>query len=82
MELATSYSSPKPDQLLALVCANYPIGEERQIRFWRRGLNDTYMVLTDKGSYVLRLWAAHGWLTDDFIRSQIAFLAQLMAPLA
>jgi Ser/Thr protein kinase RdoA (MazF antagonist) len=26
-------------------------------------------------------WATYGWLTDDFVRSQIAFLGDLMAPL-
>ncbi|NIK71256.1 MULTISPECIES: phosphotransferase [unclassified Paenibacillus] len=45
-----------PDYLMSCLGGQYELGLWTQCAYWLRGLNDTYRVQTDKGSYILRIY--------------------------
>jgi Ser/Thr protein kinase RdoA (MazF antagonist) len=71
------YSTPEPEALLREVVSLYEIGAPRRIRFMRRGLNDTYRIDSERGSYALRLYRT--WRTLDDVRYELAWLQHLAA---
>lgn len=44
----------------------YPIGKPHSCKLLKRGLNDTYLVETEQGKYILRLYR-RGWRTKEEI---------------
>lgn len=45
-----------PSVLLAEVAARYDLGDALDCRFWNPGVNDTYLVRTERGGYILRVY--------------------------
>ncbi len=65
------------DALIETVLNNYPIGKFRSCRLYKRGLNDTYLVETEKERYT--------WRTKeeiDFELELLTFLHEQQQPVA
>lgn len=45
-----------PDYLMSCLSGQYGLGRWTQCVYWLRGLNDTYRVQTEKGTYILRIY--------------------------
>lgn len=71
-----TYSTLSTEALAAWLDAAYEIGAVAACRFLHRGLNDSFLVEADRGSYVLRVYRA-GWRTADEIAYEIAVLEHL-----
>ena len=64
------------DKLFAALADAYDIGTPSCSRFVSNGLNDTYIVETNRGSFVLRIYK-HNWRTEADIRFELELLIHL-----
>jgi len=71
-----TYSTLATDALSLWLEASYRIGAVTACALLHRGLNDSYLVETAHGRYVLRVYRA-GWRTPDEIAYEIAALEHL-----
>lgn len=72
------------DALIETVLNDYFIGKSRSCQIYKRGLNDTYLVTTKQGKYILRVYRC-GWRTKeeiDFELELLAFLREQKQPVA
>ena len=76
MKITTLHSTLDADALQTMVLTRYDLGETHWCKFWQRGLNDTYLVETAAGKFVLRVYRA-GWRTQEDIQYEIAMLDHL-----
>lgn len=70
--------------LLERILSNYPIATPLSCRLYKRGLNDTYVVTTEREPYVLRVYR-RGWRTRseiDFELELLTFLHERNMPVA
>jgi Ser/Thr protein kinase RdoA (MazF antagonist) len=74
--LPVTYSTLATDALAVRLEAGYELDAVTACRFLHRGLNDSYLVETANGRYVLRVYRA-GWRTPDEIAYEIAALEHL-----
>jgi Ser/Thr protein kinase RdoA (MazF antagonist) len=70
------HSILSPDALLPYVQQRYDIGEASECRVLNVGLNDTYMLQTSSGRYVLRVYRLH-WRTLSDILYELDMLLHL-----
>ena len=70
------HSIPSGEALIENVLQHYPIGIHLNCRLYKRGLNDTYLVETEKDRYILRLYR-RGWRTKQDIDFELELLAFL-----
>lgn len=78
------HSIPSGDALITTVLPNYPIGKAHTCLLYKRGLNDTYLVETERKRYILRIYRK-GWRTKeeiDFELDLLAFLHSINQPIA
>lgn len=78
------HSIPSGDALITTVLPNYPIGKAHTCLLYKRGLNDTYLVETERERYILRIYRK-GWRTKeeiDFELELLAFLHSINQPVA
>jgi Ser/Thr protein kinase RdoA (MazF antagonist) len=74
----TSYSSPEKHALLELIREQYGLDPRvSEIKFLRRGLNDTYLLEGDQGRFVFRLYRS--WRTADDVAFELEWLDHLAA---
>lgn len=71
-------SIASPDALLLKVAQSYDVGTPVACRLLKRGLNDTYLLTTARGPYVLRIYRA-GWRSEEEIRYELDLLGHLAA---
>jgi len=71
-----THSTLDGDELLNDILPAYDIGVPRQCKLLQRLLNDTYLVESDQGNYILRVYRA-GWRTEADIRYEIDVLNAL-----
>lgn len=64
------------EKLFEAVAEWYDIGTPLRSKFVCNGLNDTYSVDTDRGTYILRIYK-HGWRTESAIRFELDLLMHL-----
>ncbi|HKX08095.1 MAG TPA: phosphotransferase [Stellaceae bacterium] len=74
--LPVTYSTLSTEALAAWLEAGYEIGAVAACRFLHRGLNDSYLVETARGRYVLRVYRVD-WRTADEIAYEMAVLEHL-----
>ena len=74
--IAVIRSIVSPDALLAKVVQSYAIATPVRCRLLKRGLNDTYLLTTECGPYVLRVYRA-GWRSGDEIQYELDLLRHL-----
>ena len=74
--IAVIRSIVSPDALLAKVVQSYAIASPVRCRLLKRGLNDTYLLTTEGGPYVLRVYRA-GWRSGDEIQYELDLLRHL-----
>ena len=67
----------QPEALANHLAAAYDLGDAVSCSFFRQGLNDTYLVNGDGGSYFLRVYR-HGWRTCEEVAAEVDLLT-LMA---
>jgi Ser/Thr protein kinase RdoA (MazF antagonist) len=67
-----------PEALLDTVSQAYAIGTPLRCRLLKRGLNDTYVVTTREGPYILRVYRAR-WRSEDEILYELGVLQHLAA---
>jgi Ser/Thr protein kinase RdoA (MazF antagonist) len=78
MELfPVTYSTLSPDALLVEVARSYPITPPVSCRLLKRGLNDTYLIITDDARYIARVYRAR-WRTASDIAYELELLTHLM----
>lgn len=70
------HSIPSGEALIASVLPNYPISKPHSCLLYKRGLNDTYLVETDRERYILRVYR-RGWRTKEEIDFELELLAFL-----
>ena len=70
------HSIPSSEALIEVVLAHYPIGKPLSCQIYKRGLNDTYLVETEKERYILRVYR-RGWRTKEEIHFELELLAFL-----
>jgi Ser/Thr protein kinase RdoA (MazF antagonist) len=70
------HSIPSEEGLIENVLQHYPIGTHLNCRLYKRGLNDTYLVETEKDRYILRVYR-RGWRTKQEIDFELELLAFL-----
>lgn len=71
----TQYSSPDTQALLERIQKDYEIGIPKRVFFWSRGLNDTYMIDSERGNFVLRLYRR--WRSEDDVTYELEWLSYL-----
>lgn len=69
-----------PEYLMSLLGGQYALGRWTECVYWLRGLNDTYRVLTEKGTYILRVYRRE--ISESDAVYEMALLEQLMEQLA
>lgn len=82
--ISVIHSIPAGEALIENVLHHYPIGTAFSCRLYQRGLNDTYLVETEKDRYILRVYR-QGWRTKkeiDFELELLAFLHEQNMPVA
>ena len=62
--------------MLQLVVRNYNVINSSSITFLKRGFNDTYLVISGKEKYVLRVYK-HNWRSFESIETEIKLLDHL-----
>lgn len=70
--------------LLEQVCINYPINQAIACKLYKRGLNDTYLVLDETDQYILRVYRSN-WRSLAAINWELEileFLRQHQQPIA
>ena len=70
------HSIPSGEALIEVVLPHYPIGKPRSCQIYKRGLNDTYLLETEKERYILRVYR-RGWRTKEEIQFELELLAFL-----
>ncbi len=70
-----SYSSIEKNALLALIAKEYEIGNPQTIYFWKRSLNDTYFLDTEKGRWVARVYRI--WRKAHDVEFELKWLIHL-----
>lgn len=70
------HSIPSGEALIENVLCNYQIEKPLSCRLYKRGLNDTYLVETDRDRYILRVYR-RGWRTLEAINFEVELLAFL-----
>lgn len=76
--IAVIRSIVSPDALMLNVAQSYEIAAPLTCRLLKRGLNDTYLLTTVCGPYVLRVYRA-GWRSEEEIRYELDLLRHLAA---
>ena len=71
-----THSTLAADALLNTILPAYDIGAPLRCKLLQRLLNDTYLVETGQGKYILRVYRA-GWRTEADIRYELDVLATL-----
>jgi Ser/Thr protein kinase RdoA (MazF antagonist) len=67
-----------PEALLQKVTEAYRIGAPLECRLLKRGLNDTYVITTPDGPYILRVYRAR-WRSEPEIMYELELLCHLAA---
>ena len=67
------HSIPFIEALEQNVLCHYQIGKLQSCRLLKRGLNDTYLVETEKEQYILRVYR-YGWRIKDEIDFELELL--------
>lgn len=78
------HSIPSSQALIENVLCNYQLTTPCSCLLLKRGLNDTYLVKTEKHKYILRIYR-YGWRSKeeiDFELDLLKFLHQRQAPIA
>jgi Ser/Thr protein kinase RdoA (MazF antagonist) len=78
------HSVPDGTALITHVLCEYPISQPLNCKFYKRGLNDTYLVETDRENYILRVYR-RGWRNKqeiDFELELLEFLHKQKQPVA
>ncbi len=70
------HSIPTGEALIENVLYHYPIGKPIKCHLYQRGLNDTYLVETDRDRYILRVYRT-GWRTKEEINFELELLTFL-----
>ncbi|HCF28201.1 MAG TPA: homoserine kinase type II (protein kinase fold), partial [Cyanobacteria bacterium UBA11049] len=70
------HSIPSSQALIATVLPNYPISKPHSCQLYKRGLNDTYLVETERERYILRIYR-NRWRTKEEIDFEIELLTFL-----
>jgi Ser/Thr protein kinase RdoA (MazF antagonist) len=73
----TSYSSPEKHALLALIRAQYKLDCLSELKFLRRGLNDTYLIEADERRFIFRLYRT--WRSAEDVEFELEWLDHLAA---
>jgi Ser/Thr protein kinase RdoA (MazF antagonist) len=73
----TSYSSPAKDALLDLIRAQYQLDDLAELKFLRRGLNDTYLAEADERRFIFRLYRT--WRSAEDVAFELEWLDYLDA---
>lgn len=76
MKIKANYSTVCADELLQHVLPMYDISNPLKCDFWYRGLNDTYKVVSDCGSYALRVYRKN-WRSLSDIKFEMEALQYL-----
>ena len=76
MAFPVEYSSLSTKALLKLIIGNYPISDDAEITFLKRGFNDTYLIKTTPKKYILRAYK-HNWRSIESIETEIKLLEAL-----
>lgn len=71
--LSVIHSILSGEALIENVLHHYPIGTPITCRLYKRGLNDTYWVETDRERYILRVYR-RGWRTKQEINFELELL--------
>jgi len=71
-----SHSILRTSSLMTEVQRNYGIGTPTECQLLNRGLNDTYVIITENGKFVLRVYRK-GWRSDSEIRFELDALLHL-----
>ena len=71
-----THSTLAADALLNIILPAYDIGAPLRCKLLQRLLNDTYLVETGQGKYILRVYRA-GWRTEADIRYELDVLTAL-----
>ncbi|WP_375470295.1 phosphotransferase [uncultured Nostoc sp.] len=78
------HSIPDGAALITTVLCEYPIPKPHSCKLYKRGLNDTYLVTTERENYILRVYR-RGWKNKeeiDFELELLAFLHEQNQPVA
>lgn len=78
------HSIPDGAALITTVLCEYPISKPHSCKLYKRGLNDTYLVTTERENYILRVYR-RGWRNKeeiDFELELLAFLHEQKQPVA
>lgn len=78
LKLAVNHSVISSDALLPIIHELYDIGDILECRFLSNGLNDTYIVITNEGKYILRIYKAN-WRNKSDIDFEIELLNHLIS---
>jgi Ser/Thr protein kinase RdoA (MazF antagonist) len=73
----TSYSSPEKHALLGLIRAQYKLDGLSELKFLRRGLNDTYLIEADERRFIFRLYRT--WRSAEDVEFELEWLDHLAA---
>lgn len=76
LTLPSNHSVISSDALLPVIKDRYEIGEGKECRFICNGLNDTYLIISSTGKYILRIYKAH-WRTRDDVAFEVELLLDL-----
>lgn len=78
------HSIPDGAALITTVLCEYPIPKAHNCKLYKRGLNDTYIVATERENYILRVYR-RGWRNKeeiDFELELLLFLHEQKQPVA
>jgi Ser/Thr protein kinase RdoA (MazF antagonist) len=73
----TGYSSPEKRALLGLIREQYQLDDLTELKFLRRGLNDTYLVEAAERRFIFRLYRT--WRSADDVAFELEWLDHLAA---
>jgi len=84
IELACSYSTIKPSDLLEKVLPQYCIESPQECLFWQGGANDTYQVLCGDTPYFLRIYRCGAFPREanEFEAEALIYLHEQGVPVA
>jgi Ser/Thr protein kinase RdoA (MazF antagonist) len=66
----------EPGALGNWLSTTYPLADPVVCEFFRHGINDTYIVMSDESRYFFRVYR-HGWRTDAQVAAEVDQLALL-----
>ncbi|WP_138754320.1 phosphotransferase [Paenibacillus sinopodophylli] len=76
LNITTVHSVFQKEELFESIAKQYDIGTPLKSRFVSNGLNDTYEVVTNNGTFVLRIYK-HLWRNEAEIRFELELLDEL-----